>query len=66
MLTMKEKPFSRFAGRSQGVDPAPATRHPGSSALVDNRAFEEPALPFDQGGPPTRRVQPTIASRDVV
>lgn len=59
MPPMREKPFSRSTSRSQGVDPAPATRHPGSSVLVDNRAFEEPALPFDQGGPPTRRGQPT-------
>ena len=59
MPPMREKPFSRSTSPSQGVGPAPATRHPGSSVLVDNRAFEEPAPPFDQGGPPTRRVQPT-------
>lgn len=59
MPAIREKPFSRSAGRSQGVAPAPAARQPGSSTLVDNRAFEEPALSFDQGGPPTHRIQPT-------
>lgn len=46
----------------QGIGRVPVTRHPGSRAFVSYGASMAPLLPFDQGGPPMHRIQPTPRS----